>query len=151
MPKSTSPAATRAQHVLDGAVGQAHLHARVLSAVGRNHIGQQRAGHQLRRGDAHHALAQGLEIVDAGQRTIQVLQGFFHQRHKAAAYLGEADAAGVAVHQAHAQCRLQFLDQAAERRLRHVQRTRRLGKTARAGQRHEGAQLAQADIHWMIL
>lgn len=114
----------------------------MLGAKCRHHLRQQGAGQQLRRGHAHHALAQGLEVIHPVQHGFQVLQYLVHQRVQALAGFGQADAARAALDQAHAQGGLQFLDLPAEGRLREVQRGGGLGEAAGAHQRHQGAQTA---------
>jgi hypothetical protein len=102
MPMSTSPENTRAI-TLDRAIDQAQAHARVLGAKARHQLGQQRAGQQLRHGDAHRAALQVLEVADLADHAVQVVQDFLDLRVQLAPGVGQAQAARAAVEQAQAQ------------------------------------------------
>ena len=138
------------RHVFHGAIDQAQLHLRVRLAVGGDYLRQQGAGHHLRRGDAHQARLQGLALGDAGHGAVEVLDHLFKQRIQFAADFRQLRLARAALDHAHAQHAFQFLDQAAQGRLRHVQVFGGQGKTAGLGQRHEGAHLPQAGTHKII-
>ena len=135
------------QHAVHLAVGQPHLHVRMGVAECGDHLGQQRAGHELRGRDAHHAFFERLQIVDAVQHAFEVLQDLVHQRIEAAPRFRQPDAPRAALDQAHAQGLFQLLDLPAQGRLRHMQRGGGLGEAAGAHQRHQGAQLPQGHIH----
>ncbi|MNS73664.1 hypothetical protein D3C72_1071120 [compost metagenome] len=136
--------------ILHGAVDEAQLHVRVGLAVGGDHFRQQGARHHLRRGDAHHARFQGLALGNAGHGAVEVLDHLFKQRIQFAADFRQLRLARAALDHAHAQHAFQFLDQAAQGRLRYVQVFGGQGKTAGLGQRHEGAHLPQAGTHKII-
>ena len=82
------------------------------------------------------------KVLQIENRLLQIDQGLLGRVKKAGPRTGEFDHARVAVEQLHADDAFQFLDEAAQRRLRDVHALRRLGELPSLREQDEGAELA---------
>ncbi len=113
----------------------------MFHAIGGDHFRQQRARHQLRRRDAHHAFAQIGMIGNVTQGAVQVVDDLREQRVEFAPDIGQGDLARTAVNHACAQRLFQLLDQPRQGRLCDVNILRRERKITCLGQGNKGAHL----------